>query len=411
MSSNEWKNYCIQEITINHDKRRRPLSSKERNEIKGQYPYYGAQGIIDSINDYIFDGVYLLIAEDGENLKSLKQPVAQLARGKFWVNNHAHILTSNHLSDIRFLCYLFNITDIAGYITGSVQPKLSQQNLNAIRLKIPPILDQKAIVNTLSCLDDMIELNNRTNQLLEEMAQAIFKQWFVEFEFPNEDGLPYKSSGGEMVDSELGEIPEGWRYITINEYCSRVTDGAHNSPPAIDKSDFIIATVKDMDDFGLKLESCKRISEQNYHALVSQNCNPETGDVLISKDGTMGKVLLFDGQTNLVLLSSIAILSANPGVSHHYLFRFLRYPATQNMFKDGFSSGSVLKRVVLKDLKRMPLALPSTNILNAFDKIMAPLHSGIQNRFKQNQSLSAIRDTLLPKLMSGEIRVPIQGVV
>lgn len=137
--------YRFSDITINYDRKRVPLSANQREERKGKYPYYGAQGIIDYIDDYIFDGKYLLIAEDGENLKSKKQKIAQLANGRYWVNNHAHIVQTNEKCLIEYLYYIFNITDISGYITGSAQPKLSQTNLNAIELEIPPMQQQKKL--------------------------------------------------------------------------------------------------------------------------------------------------------------------------------------------------------------------------------------------------------------------------
>ena len=149
----EWKTYKLGEVVNILDYRRIPLSSKERSSRKGYYPYYGAQGIIDYIDDYIFDGTYLLIAEDGENLKSQKQNIAQLATGKYWVNNHAHIVESNGLSDIRYLCYMLNTIDLTGYITGSAQPKLNQANLVAITLQLPPKEVQKRIADFLEVFD------------------------------------------------------------------------------------------------------------------------------------------------------------------------------------------------------------------------------------------------------------------
>ena len=146
----EWKEYKLGDVVNILDYKRVPLSSKERSTRKGIFPYYGAQGIIDYIDDYIFDGTYLLIAEDGENLKSQKQNIAQLATGKYWVNNHAHIVESNGLCDIRYLCYLLNTMDISGYITGSAQPKLNQSNMSSIGLVLPSITIQKRIADFLS---------------------------------------------------------------------------------------------------------------------------------------------------------------------------------------------------------------------------------------------------------------------
>ena len=162
----EWKEYKLGEVINILDYKRIPLSSAERKTREGGFPYYGAQGIIDYIDDYIFDGTYLLIAEDGENLKSKKQDIAQLAHGKYWVNNHAHIVESNGICDIRYLCYILNNIDLSGYITGSAQPKLNQANLSTISIILPPLNLQEQIADFISMFDDKIELNRRINDNL-----------------------------------------------------------------------------------------------------------------------------------------------------------------------------------------------------------------------------------------------------
>lgn len=162
----ETRTYRFDQITNNFDKKRIPLSGAEREKRQGKYRYYGAQGVIDYVDDYIFDGTYLLIAEDGENLKSKKQNIAQVVEGQFWVNNHAHIVQGNELCDTRFLCYLLNSTDLSGYITGSAQPKLSQGNLNAVELAIPDLPTQRKIVAYLFALDKKIATNNSINDNL-----------------------------------------------------------------------------------------------------------------------------------------------------------------------------------------------------------------------------------------------------
>ena len=162
----ELKEYRFDEVTINFDKKRVPLSGAQREKRQGKYRYYGAQGVIDHIDNYIFDGTYLLIAEDGENLKSKKQNIAQVVEGQFWVNNHAHIVQGNELCDTRYLCYLLNSMDLSGYVTGSAQPKLSQANLNAVTLLLPPIFVQKKIVAYLYMFDKKIAVNKQINDNL-----------------------------------------------------------------------------------------------------------------------------------------------------------------------------------------------------------------------------------------------------
>ena len=131
------------------DSKRIPLSALERKRLKKIYPYYGAQGIIDYVENYIFDGEYILIAEDGNNLKSLQQNIATWVEGKFWVNNHAHILGEKKGYNLRYIYYLLSILDLRGYITGSAQPKLNQENLASIQLQLPNINRQNKVAQIL----------------------------------------------------------------------------------------------------------------------------------------------------------------------------------------------------------------------------------------------------------------------
>ena len=186
------------------DSRRIPLSGRERQQRRGRYPYYGAQGIIDRIDDFIFDGRYILVAEDGENLNSKKLPLALVADGKFWVNNHAHILRGKPgLADDTFLLHFLNSTDIKPFVTGAAQPKLSQANLRLIPVFLPPLATQRRIAGILSVYDDLIENSQRRIKILEEMARRLYREWFVYFRFPGHEGC-------RLVQSPLGEIPEGW---------------------------------------------------------------------------------------------------------------------------------------------------------------------------------------------------------
>jgi type I restriction enzyme S subunit len=216
--ASEWPLRPLGQLTQNFDSVRVPV--KEADRIAGPYPYYGASGIVDHVDKFLFDGEYLLIAEDGENLRTRNTPVAFLARGKFWVNNHAHIVLANDKANTRFLMYALAATDISGYLTGSTMPKLTQGNMNRIPVVTPPLKVQQAIACILGALDDKIELNRRMNRTLEEMARAIFKSWFMDF-----DPVRAKAAGQQppnlkpeiaalfpdtFEESKLGEIPKGW---------------------------------------------------------------------------------------------------------------------------------------------------------------------------------------------------------
>ena len=171
--SSAWPLRSLGELTINHDGRRKPVKESERKP--GKYPYYGASGVVDYVDGYLFEGRHLLIGEDGENLRTRQTPIAFLADGKFWVNSHAHIVTGNDKADTRYLLYALLNADINSYLTGAVMPKLTQGNLNRIQLPCPPRAIQEAIVSTLGALDDRIALLRETNATLEAIAQALFK--------------------------------------------------------------------------------------------------------------------------------------------------------------------------------------------------------------------------------------------
>jgi type I restriction enzyme S subunit len=153
----DWTTSRFEELSINFDGKRRPV--KESNRRSGPFPYYGASGIVDHVDDYLFNGEYLLIAEDGENLRTRQTPIAFLARGKFWVNNHAHIVAGNERADTRFLMYALRHVGIDAHLTGAVMPKLTQANLNRIEVAHPQLYEQRAIAGVLGALDDKIEQN------------------------------------------------------------------------------------------------------------------------------------------------------------------------------------------------------------------------------------------------------------
>jgi len=208
---NEWREVRLGGLVDLFDYKRVPLSSQQRSTRPGPFPYYGAQGVIDYIDDFIFEGKFILIPEDGENLRSRKLPIAYFADGQFWVNNHAHIARARPgLAVDRFLQSAIEATDIGPFVTGAAQPKLSQANLRQIPVRIPPLVEQCAIAEVLDALDDSIENNRRRAEVLEEMTRAIYREWFVRFRYPGNENVP-------LVDSPFGPIPDGWEALTLGD--------------------------------------------------------------------------------------------------------------------------------------------------------------------------------------------------
>ena len=175
-----WEIKTLDEFTINLDSKRKPVTKK--NRTKGKFPYYGASGIVDYVDDYIYDGTFLLISEDGANLVARTTPIAFIAEGKFWVNNHAHIIKVENDWTLRFLIRYFEQLDLNPYVKGMAQPKLSQESLYSIQIPLPPLSEQKRIVAHLDKLSEKVkrleENYRRTIADCEELKKSILKQVF-----------------------------------------------------------------------------------------------------------------------------------------------------------------------------------------------------------------------------------------
>ena len=177
-----WKIMKFGEVVNNYDGKRRPINRDVRAKRQGKFRYYGATEIVDYIDDFIFDGKYLLIGEDGANLVTKSRPLAFIVEGKFWVNNHAHIVQTKEFLNIDFLSYYFNSLNLAEFVTGTAQPKLNQANMNKIPIPIPKIEEQNKIVqeleSRLSVADKMEESIAQSLQQAEALRQSILKKAF-----------------------------------------------------------------------------------------------------------------------------------------------------------------------------------------------------------------------------------------
>ena len=149
----QWPVFRLGEICLNEDARRVPVKSSDRKAMQGRFPYYGASGVIDHVDDYLFDGQRLLVGEDGANLIARSSPIAFIADGKYWVNNHAHVLTENGRAKLRFLEYYFALVDLKPFVTGSAQPKLTRSALDSLPVPLPPLDLQERFESVLTALD------------------------------------------------------------------------------------------------------------------------------------------------------------------------------------------------------------------------------------------------------------------
>lgn len=169
----DWRNGTVKDIIDLHDSKRVPLSGAQRDKMDKIYPYYGATSCMDYVDNYLFDGIYLLLGEDGTVIDENGFPVLQYVEGKFWVNNHAHIITGKLGFTVEILYLLFKQTNVKSIVTGAVQPKISQANLKKVPVIIPNIDDLSRFNNVIQPIFSMIRKNREENQRLAALRDTL----------------------------------------------------------------------------------------------------------------------------------------------------------------------------------------------------------------------------------------------
>ena len=402
MSEVEFELRKLGDLIEIYNNKRVPLSAKQREGLEKIYPYYGAQGIVDYVDDYIFDGKYILIAEDGENLKSNNKSICTLATGKYWVNNHAHIIEGNDETNTDFLYYKLNSISFAPYITGSAQPKLNKENLLNIELYIPSREHQDKIAKVLTLLDQKIQTNNQINQELEAMAKTLYDYWFVQFDFPDQNGKPYKSSGGKMVYSpELNrEIPEGWGVEKIEDIAQTGSGGTPKSTNSSYYTDGEVPWINSGELSQTVITSTSNfITEEGL-----KNSNAKlfpSGTILVAMYGaTAGKVsfLAFEASTN----QAICAIMLSDVRMRYYLKNVIEdlYQYLVNL-----STGSARDNLSQDMIKNIKVVIPSNEILDRYYYFSNNIIKELTKKQQENEQLTQLRDWLLPMLMNGQVKV------
>ena len=373
--TNPWPTTKLGDVIDLFDSQRIPLNSRQRQERQGKFPYYGAQGIIDYIDDYIFDGRYILVAEDGENLNSKKLPLALFATGKFWVNNHAHILRGKaNIADDTYLLACLNNADIKPFVTGAAQPKLSQGNLRLIEIPLPPLPIQQRIAGILSAYDELIENSQRRIKLLEAMARALYREWFVHFRFPGHENHP-------RVPSPLGEIPQGWEVRTVEEIVKRIPVGKKYDQKTVSSTGTI--PVLDQGKSGII----------GFHDEQPGVEATESTPVIVFANHTCYQ--------RLIHFPFSAIQNVLPFVSHPSVFRNIYW---LHWVTNGLVAFNDYKGH-WPEFAAKWIVVPPQDICQDFGNFAEPISRQILKLERAIQTLRRTRDLLLPRLLSGQIDV------
>lgn len=311
----------------------------------------------------------------------------------------------------HYIYYLLSSRAYQDYLksldVGSAQPSIKVPHLLGINVEVLSLNIQNKIVDTFSILDDKIELNIQMNKTLEAIGQALFKHWFVDFEFPNEKGKPYESSGGEMVDSELGEMPKGWSIVeNISDICEKINYGyTQSASKKIVGPKFLRVTDINKGDWinWNSVPYCE-IGDKDLAKYILKRM-----DIVIARMADPGKIAIFESDIRTVFASYLIRIRFKDPLQAYYLYYLMKSRYYQNYIL-GASTGTVQKSLNAKGLTNgLSIVIPDKAILRKFNDVIILLRGKVNINLSENNNLSRIRDSLLPRLMSGRIRVPIGG--
>lgn len=407
------------EVCENLDSKRVPLSSRERANRKGAIPYYGAAGVIDYVDKHLFDGTLLLVGEDGSVINDHGKPIVQYVRGRVWVNNHAHVLRCSDDPDTRYLYYCLHTVLIKPYLSGSVQLKLTQGNLNRIPVPWPARRERHQVSALLGALDDKIDLNRRMCQTLEEMARALFKSWFVDFDpvrakmEGRDPGLPKEIADlfpSRLVDSELGPIPEGWKSAALGD-AFEASKGLSYKGSGLAESGMPLHNLNSVYEGG----GYKHPGIKWYRGEYAERHLIKGGDVIVANTE--------QGHDRLLIGYAARVPREydGPGLFSHHLYRLrpvqgstltsnwiYRLLNTRVMHEtvSGYANGTTVNMLPIDGVQSPRFVSPPGTLVAVFDRHDEHWQARGAVAMRESESLQALRDTLLPKLISGEVRVP-----
>ena len=278
--------------------------------------------------------------------------------------------------------------------TGSIVSNLNISSLKELKILLHNFEEQRKIANILSAIDDKIQINNQINQELEVMAKTLYDYWFVQFDFPDQNGKPYKSSGGKMVyNSELKrEIPEGWGVEKL-EKIANITMGQSPKGTSYNEVGEGMLFFQGSTDFGWRFPVARQYTTEPSRIA-------EEDDILLSVRAPVGTLNIAD--TRCCIGRGLAAINSKVG-ANSYIFNVMQ--DFKKLFDMINSVGTTFGSITKDDLYSLQLVYPPTELLMEFDQLVKSFDREIKNRSRQNQELNQLRDWLLPMLMNGQVKV------
>ena len=363
----------------------------------GNVPVYGTNGRCGTHDTALFEGPGVVLGRKGQGPLGV-----EWSRGPYWVIDTAYTLTSLRQDvHLKFAYYLLKFIGLNHLKDGTSNPTLSRETFGAQALPFPPVLSQRTIAHILGTLDDKIELNRRMNTTLEAMARALFRSWFVDFDpvrakmAGRDTGLPKEIANlfpDRLVDSKLGKMPAGWRVGHVEDGFEIVMG---QSPPGHTYNDIGdgLPFFQGRSDFGFRYP-------KNRKFCTAPNRIAQPWDTIVSVRAPVGDINMA-WECCCIGRGVAALRSKSGAVSYGYC----AVQALQTHMREYEHTGTVFGAINRKQLARLPLTQPAADIVRAFEGLVRPWDQVIRLHTAEVATLTALRDTLLPRLVSGALRL------
>ena len=372
----EWKEYKLEEV-CSRLRSGKGIKSDCISNI-GLFPVIGGNGMRGYTNKSNFKGECAVIGRQCANCGNVR-----FFMGEAYMTEHAVVAVGNELADSYFLARLLSLMHLGNLSAQSAQPGLSIQTLSKQIIRLPSISYQREISTVLKSLDDKIELNRRINDNLEQQAQALFKSWFVDFE-------PFKN--GQFVDSELGKIPEGWKVGYLSEIADIIMGQSPNGSTYNENGEGIIF-YQGRAEFGTRFPSI-RLFTTNPTRIAPAN------SILISVRAPVGDINITHKECCIGRGLASAVSRTNK--SAFLLYTLFSLKSDLDKFN---AEGTVFGSINRKALETLKILIPTNDLISKFEAIVASMDQQILILHIESENLKILRDTLLPKLMSGELKI------
>ena len=364
------------------DSLRKPITKKDR--IEGEYPYYWATGVLSYINDYLFSEKLVLIGEDGAKWLS-GDNTSFIVNGKYWVNNHAHVIRPNRgiILD-EWIVYFLNFSDLTPFITGMTVPKLNQQKMRSISIPLPPLQEQQRIVSILDeAFANIAKAKANAEQNLKN-AKELFESYL--------QGV-FENKGEEWEERKLKEI------------CAKITDWTHQTPKYFDEG-VIFLSSKNVTSRKIDWDNIKYIDEKQ-HIEMHKRVAPKVGDILLAKNWTTGVAAMVDKDVVFDIYVSLAHIRVLEKVSPKFMLYFINSPFAKKQFNKRLK-GSGVPNLHLVEIREVVIPFPKSikeqeSILKKLDSLSLETKKLESIYQKKINDLEELKKSILQKAFNWEL--------